>query len=300
MSLQPRRKEDVLYCDAWNKDVAKAHSMAVANGTDKKMADLFEGFTQLDINPLAGFERFKYAASMSNHASFRAGILYAIPLRDANKVDSSFKGSVTVSFPDTKIISNGEVVNDDAVMSEISDAIEDDLTERGLLPEGKTLGGFAVFLSKPEDISHRDSRFHAQNASDGRTQRFMVTIERNGKTHIEERSVAVAEISGDSEESRSLSLSIAMDRLNGELVKEYDVRHLPGQAHQQTKIRITPLPDVEFTVTRPIRSVTYDYVARVYDVTGEPDGWGFFGTHLSEADKSIMDAYSDLIEERSK
>lgn len=252
------RRPGTLYIDAWNKDVDKAFAMAAVHPTGEKFTDLFDSFTVMPAEPLAGFRRFHYASAHSNHPSFKPGVLYAIPLRDGNKhLPPASMGMVEINpHPDRRL--------DTSYITELLiDAIEDSLEENGVTNDDVVLGNFMVEHSNPFEMEEG-----------------LVAASAVLSTPVEDRYVVMRGeevlgtfvLNGSDLHADVVTREEAIAEEVRGYIKEYAIGH-----GAQDEITVLPVGNTGLVYRKPVTSLTYIYTARVYSTVEEPDGWGFYG-----------------------
>lgn len=251
------RREGTVYGDSWKKGVDEAFAVAKTNASGENFNSMFTDFKVINHEPLPGFRRFEFASAISNHPSFKEGQLYAIPLRDGNKSVHTEKGVITI-HPES-----GVPLTYDVVSRLMETAIEEDLDGRGLLTENLALGAFARDAF-PVDFK-RGEKKQSLRTSFGK-HHFVLF---HGDEIVETLSVGYDEV-GEGKDAFAVAMSAALKKM-----PEY----YPGLSPLDSQQFFT-LCEIESTgvsVLEHLTEITYAYTARLYDVSGEPDGWGFFG-----------------------
>lgn len=251
------RREGTLYGDSWKKDVNEAFAASKVNGLGDAFNSMFTDFKVIDSAPLPGFRRFDFAAAFSNHPSFKEGQLYAVPLRDGNKSVQTLEGATTI-YPKA-----GELLTFDSVSRLLEDAIEEEFEARGMLSETVVLGAFSR-AAIATDFKRGEM---VQKAVDSPGKHHFALF--HGDEVLETFSIEYSEV-GEGEDPFKAAMITA-------LAKVPDYYPGAGVLDDQKPFTVCEINPKGISVLEHLTEIKYDYTARLYDVSGEPDGWGFFG-----------------------
>lgn len=255
--MNKNRRNGTIYAEGWKKDVNEAFQIAEIHATKQKVSDFFDDFKVLDMSPVPGFKRFQHVSTASNHPTFKKGVLYALPIRDSNKIAANTHGTVLV-YPDST-----RELTKERLHALVASAIEDRLP---LEHHKLVLGGFLFEAAKPEEITYngRNAAWCFPDPVESSTM-FIVFDEGNnivGTVQMKDSEV---------DECANVDLEV-LNRVLGE-----SPSFVPGHGDQKY-YRICETNHHEGVGYKDdIYSIEYGFKARLYDVSGEPDHWAFYG-----------------------
>lgn len=252
------------YVDSWHPDIDKAFHKAVFQD-GSKVDSVLNGYAEYSLSGktlYAGFNRFQEAVRCSQLGVDAKMNAQAIPLRDANKVHQ------TVTLPTVEVYVGGGVdVTPSVTREKLIAEIDRLLREQGLLSSTVVLGGYTAD-SIPDAVEYV---FPGQVVCDDQwvlTQSKIRYVIMRGEDLLGHFSVDVGT------DPKALEARICQET----------ERFLPpltpqgiSQGDRTKPLEVLPL-NSGYDVDRSEVKIRYtDVKARLYDVSGEPDGWGFIG-----------------------
>ncbi len=260
------RNPNLSFVDVWTRtpdfEVAKAALVANVKDNHKVLDILGDNEVVLveGVRTQVGLWRHLvaeiHAASMGNISQlepFEKGIVYAIPIRDGNKSVNIVKGEVTIND-----VYNG---TNEEIHESLLRAIATKLAEDGFTDSDIILGNFSVPVSQPKCISEPEIRPATKMVKDGEEgeegYKFIVYVDN-----------VIHNIYSDLEEA----VAVQEELLNA-------MSFRPGYKDSWfPRVDIVTVNTVQKTsFTKVNKTITYDFTARLYDISGDPDGWAFYG-----------------------
>lgn len=250
------RHEGVFYIDSWKPDVDEAFSAAKLPG-GVKVEDLVPDYFIAQDQPiLVGFQRFMEAALETPDRL--AGKARAIPLRDTNKVHQK------ITLNNLEVRTKGDRGAEGFTQDRIK-AIQQRVEQEGLLSEGIVFGGFTVD-AKPASVEYDDDWVRSQPIATSLGHGYLVT---KGAEDAEVFGGFMAYRTDDYYEQVQSKMADYIPKWTPESIER-------GIFSEPVTARVAISNDFEYK--RSAMTVRYDNVTvRLYDVTGDADGWGFAG-----------------------
>lgn len=254
---------DLAFVDVWTRtpdfEVAKAALISNAKNNQKVIDVLGDNEVVLvdGVRTQVGMWRHRlaevHAASMgkiNEIEPFKKGTVYAMPIRDGNKSVSIIKGEVTITD-----VYHGD---NEETLEALLYAIARKLTEDGTTDSNTVLGSFSVPVSQPKFISEPEILPATKLVKKGE-EPYSFIVYSDNKLH---------NVYSDLEEAIAVQKG---------LLEEASFR--PGYKDSWfPRVDIVSVETVQKTSFRKVnKTISYDFTARLYDITGDPDGWAFYG-----------------------